>query len=75
MTVTAAPDNGPTAHRIIDMFNYTGPTELVHVEVNASDGKNVYCDRDFPFEHLPSRLTGASWVQAAMRINFIPRLI
>ena len=72
MTVTAASENGQEAHRLIDTFNYTGPTELVHVEVNASDGKNVYCDRDFPFENLPSKLTGANWVQAADADKFYP---
>ncbi len=72
MTVTSAADNGSAAHRLIDTFNYTGPTELVHVEVNASDGKNVYCDRDLPFQNLPSKLTGANWVQAADADKFYP---
>lgn len=65
MTVTAKAENGPDAGRFIETFNYTGPTELVHVEVNAADGKNVYCDRDYLFGNLPSELSGADWVQAA----------
>ena len=72
MTVSSAPEYALAGHRLIDMFNYTGPTELVHVEVGASDGKNVYCDRDYPFENLPSRLTGADWVQAADADKFYP---
>jgi beta-galactosidase len=65
MTVTSAPENGIANRRLIDTFNYTGPTELVHVEFNATNGKNVYCDRDCPFENLSPKLTGADWVQAA----------
>jgi beta-galactosidase len=72
MTVSSAPEYALAGHRLIDMFNYTGPTELVHVEVGASDGKNVYCDRDYPFENLPSKLTGADWVQAADADKFYP---
>ncbi|HEV2456012.1 MAG TPA: DUF4982 domain-containing protein, partial [Verrucomicrobiae bacterium] len=72
MTVTSALDNRLSGHRLIDMFNYTGPTELVHVEINASNGKNIYCDRDYPFENLPSELTGANWVQAADADKFYP---
>jgi beta-galactosidase len=72
MTVSSASENAQTGHRLIDTFNYTGPTELVHVEVNASDGKNVYCDRDYPFENLPSKLSGANWVQAADADKFYP---
>jgi beta-galactosidase len=72
MTVTATPENLLSDHRLIDMFNYTGPTGLVHVETGASDGKNVYCDRDYPFKGLPSKLTGADWVQAADADKFYP---
>lgn len=70
MTVTAATETSLADHRLIDTFNYTGPTELVHVEVNATDGKNVYCDRDFAFRNLPSMLTGADWIQAADEDKF-----
>jgi beta-galactosidase len=72
MTVTSTPENDPGGNQLIAMFNYTGPTELVHVEANASDGKNVYCDRNYPFANLPSNLTGASWVQAADADKFYP---
>jgi beta-galactosidase len=72
MTVATGPENDGVAHRFIDMFNYSGPTELVHVETGASDGKNVYCDRDYPFKGLPSKLTGADWVQAADADKFYP---
>lgn len=72
MTVSSTPQTVSAAHRLIDTFNYTGPTELVHVEAGASDGKNVYCDRDYPFENLPSKLTGADWVQAADADKFYP---
>jgi beta-galactosidase len=72
MTVTATSDTVLSARRLIDTFNYSGPTELVHVETGASDGKNVYCDRDYPFKNLPSNLTGANWVQAADADKFYP---
>ncbi len=66
MTVTAAaPGNNFAAGHFIETFNYTGPTGLVHVEVNAADGRNVYCDRDYSFKNLPTKLSGADWVQAA----------
>jgi beta-galactosidase len=65
MTVTTATENNLAAGHFIETFNYTGPTELVHVEVNAADGKNVYCDRDYSFRNLPAKLSGADWVQAA----------
>jgi beta-galactosidase len=67
MTVTTASDTTNTVGRFTETFNYTGPTELVHVERNAADGKNIYCDRDYPFTNLPSELSGADWVQAADR--------
>jgi beta-galactosidase len=72
MTVTTASENVTADRRLIDTFNYSGPTELVHVEVNATDGKNVYCDRDYPFAGLPAKLTGADWVQAADADKFYP---
>lgn len=70
MTVTAAKEENAAAGHFIETFNYTGPTESVHVEENAADGRNVYCDRDYSFSHLPSILTGADWVQAAEADRF-----
>ncbi len=47
-------------------LNYTGPTAtIVHVEVNAQNGKNIYVDRDYTFADLPAPLQGADWVQTA----------
>lgn len=53
------------AGRYIISFSYSGPTAIVHVEQNASDGKNIFADRDLPFASLPSELVGADWVQGA----------
>src|SRR5258708_24868709 len=44
-------------------FMYTGPTNIVHVETHAQDAKNIYVDRDYIFEKLPTDLVGADWVQ------------
>ena len=65
MTVTSASESATPAGSFMESFNYTGPTGLVHVEQYALDGKNIYCDRDFPFTDLPKELSGADWVQAA----------
>lgn len=65
MTVTAASETATLVGRFMESFNYTGPTGLVHVEPRAEDGKNIYCDRDFPFNGLPKELSGADWIQAA----------
>jgi beta-galactosidase len=71
MTVTTASESGaPMAGRYTEAFSYTGPTELVHIEVNAEDGKNIYCDRGYTFTHLPKSLAGADWVQAADADDF-----
>lgn len=69
MTVTAATGTAERARHFIQNFSYSGPTPMVHVESNAADGRNVYCDRDYHFEHLPSRLLGADWVQSAQEDN------
>jgi hypothetical protein len=37
----------------------------VHVEINAANGRNIYCDRDEEFANLPPALLGADWVQTA----------
>jgi len=66
-TIAAAPQTSASAMvgRFIKAFSYSGPTGIVHAERGASDGKNIYADRDFPFVNLPARLKGADWVQAA----------
>jgi beta-galactosidase len=46
-------------------FSYSGPAQIVHVEQDAQNGKNVYVDRDYAFVGLPVELIGADWVQAA----------
>ncbi|HEX4349356.1 MAG TPA: DUF4982 domain-containing protein, partial [Verrucomicrobiae bacterium] len=53
------------AGRYIVSFSYSGPTTIVHVEQNVTDGKNIFVDRDQPFTGLPPELVGADWVQAA----------
>ncbi len=65
MTVTPAPVTAARAGRFTETFSYSGPTERVHVELNAADGRTVYCDRDYTFVDLPRELQGADWVQAA----------
>ncbi|HTR43620.1 MAG TPA: DUF4982 domain-containing protein [Pseudomonadales bacterium] len=69
MTVTAESVNVAGGRHFIQNFSYSGPTSLVHVEADASNGKNVYCDRDYHFENLPPRLIGADWVQSAQEDN------
>jgi beta-galactosidase len=54
--------------RYIKTSNYTGPSSyLVHVEMNARDGRNAYVDVDSPLKDLPASLVGADWVQVANR--------
>src|SRR6185295_9323698 len=65
MKVTATEMGAAKVGRFAEGFSYTGPTELVHVEANAGDGKNIYCDKDYAFTALPAELAGADWVQAA----------
>ncbi|HET7625700.1 MAG TPA: hypothetical protein VFM25_10595, partial [Verrucomicrobiae bacterium] len=66
MTVRTAPEtHGTMAGRFTEAFSYSGPTESVHIELHAENGKNVYCDRNYTFANLPKNLAGADWVQAA----------
>jgi beta-galactosidase len=69
MTVTAAAENTANGRHFIQTFSYSGPTPLVHVEVNAADGRNAYCDRDYAFQNLPERLSGADWIHTADEDN------
>jgi beta-galactosidase len=63
----ATGDGQPSAGagRYIVSFSYSGPTTIVHVEQNATDGRNIFVDRDTPFAGLPPALVGADWVQGA----------
>lgn len=50
--------------KFIKTFSYTGPNAtIMHVEVNARDGRNIYVDRDYTFTALPPALVGADWLQ------------
>jgi beta-galactosidase len=69
MTVTAASETASGSKHFIQTFSYSGPTTLVHVEAGAADGKNIYCDRDYAFQDLPARLSGADWIQTADEDN------
>jgi beta-galactosidase len=52
--------------KFIKTFNYTGPqANIVHVEIGARDGRNIYIDRDYTFANLPASLAGADWLQVA----------
>jgi beta-galactosidase len=52
--------------KFIKTFNYTGPeAAIVHVEIGARDGRNIYIDRDYAFATLPAPLIGADWLQVA----------
>ncbi len=51
--------------RFTRAFSYSGPTGIVHLESDAKDGKNIYVDRDFPFQGLPAELNGADYVQGS----------
>ena len=67
-TKTGAPATkaAAMAGNFIRNFNYTAPgASIVHVEVNARDGRNVYVDRDYTFSGLPADLVGADWIQVA----------
>ncbi len=74
MTVTAASRNSAMSGHFTTAFNYSGPTELVHVETDAANGKNIYCDRNVSFMNLPAALVGADWVQAAEADRFFSAL-
>jgi beta-galactosidase len=63
---SASPSPTPgTVGRFARAFSYSGPTTIVHLERGATNGKNVYVDRDYAFTDLPAELNGADWVQAA----------
>ncbi len=54
--------------KFIKTLNYTAPNAaIVHVEMDARDGKNAYVNIDSPFTALPGVLTGADWVQTDNR--------
>jgi beta-galactosidase len=54
--------------RFVQTLNYTAPNaSIVHVETNASAGRNAYVNIDSPLPALPSELNGADWVQADNR--------
>lgn len=54
--------------RYVTAFNYSGPqAAIVHVETDAANGRNAYCDADLPFRDLPPELLGADWTQTANR--------
>ena len=54
--------------KFIQTLNYTAPNaSIVHVEINAADGKNAYVNIDSPFAALPAALRGGDWVQADNR--------
>jgi beta-galactosidase len=55
--------------KFVESFSYSGPTTIVHVELNAQNRKNIYVDRDLEFQDLPAQLLGANWVQAAQNDN------
>ncbi|MDI1248612.1 MAG: DUF4982 domain-containing protein [Lacunisphaera sp.] len=72
VTITAATNAkaaGPAMlGKFIQTLNYTAPNaSIVHVEINAADGKNAYVNIDSPFTALPAALRGADWVQADNR--------
>jgi len=63
---TSVPRTAAMAGNFIRNFNYSGPgASIVHVEINARDGRNAYVDRDYTFSRLPSDLLGADWIQIA----------
>ncbi len=64
-TTNTNADAAKMAGKFIKTYNYTAPTaSIVHVEINARDGRNIYVDRDYTFTGLPSDLIGADWIQA-----------
>ncbi|NBR10344.1 MAG: hypothetical protein EBT98_11975, partial [Opitutaceae bacterium] len=72
ITPTVAPTpktSGPIMlGKFIKTLNYTAPNAaIVHVEMDARDGKNAYVNIDSPFTALPGVLTGADWVQTDNR--------
>ena len=65
-TSAPVPKSAAMLGKFIKTLNYTGPqASIVHVEVNARDGRNIYVDRDYTFAELPADLVGADWAQVA----------
>ena len=65
-SVASVAKSAATPGKFIKNLNYTGPqAAIVHVEINARDGRNIYIDRDYTFSSLPAELAGADWVQVA----------
>ncbi|HEY8994581.1 MAG TPA: DUF4982 domain-containing protein, partial [Lacunisphaera sp.] len=67
--IAQAKTGGPVMPgKFIKNLNYTGPYgSIVHVEINARDGRNAYANIDSPFTGLPAPLQGADWVQVDNR--------
>jgi len=68
-TSAATKPTGPVMlGRFIKTLNYTAPNaSIVHVELDARDGRNAYVNIDSPFAGLPDALVGADWVQVDNR--------
>ena len=65
-TSASATRAAPMVGKYIKTLNYTGPqASVVHVEINARDGRNIYVDRDYTFAGLPADLVSADWAQVA----------
>jgi beta-galactosidase len=65
---TAKPPGPSLLGKFIKTLNYTAPNaSIVHVEIDARDGKNAYVNIDSPFSALPPALLGADWVQVDNR--------
>jgi beta-galactosidase len=68
MTATTKSSGTMLLGKFIKTLNYTAPNaSIVHVEIDARDGKNAYVNIDSPFTALPAALQGADWVQADNR--------
>ena len=67
-SVSAKPAGPVMLGKFIKTLNYTAPNaSIVHVELDARDGRNAYVNIDSPFAGLPDLLVGADWVQADNR--------
>jgi beta-galactosidase len=53
------------AGQFIRRLSYSGPTSSVRVAADAQQGKQIYTDRDYKFDALPTPLRGGDYIQAA----------
>lgn len=62
----AGPAGAGHSRARIARFNYSGPAgAAVMLQRPVQAGEKIYCDRDYVFGEVPSRLRGADWIRTA----------